>query len=104
MPPSSTGATCGDGAIANDPRAVSDNATQAAARPRVPVPVPNDPNYSLGRFLDKNKETAPGCQRPGPGFGKMPSDAEAVTEAEARMRKELRTFDAKFFGGSSASK
>lgn len=34
----------------------------------------------------------------------MQSDAEAVAEAEARMRQELRAFDAKFFGGSSAGK
>lgn len=79
----------------------TDNATQAAARPCVPVP--NDPKYSLCRFIAKSKETL-GCQRPPLGFGKMQRDAEAETEAEARMRKELRAFDAEFFGGSSAGK
>ncbi|KAK1254205.1 hypothetical protein MKX08_008200 [Trichoderma sp. CBMAI-0020] len=98
MPPSSTGATCGDGTVATD------SATQAAAGPFVPVP--SEPKYSLSRFLDENKATVPGFQRPPPGFGKMQSDAEAVAEAEARMRKELRAFDvdAKRFGGSSAAK
>ncbi|KAM0455725.1 hypothetical protein ACHAO4_003799 [Trichoderma viride] len=95
MSTSPTGATCGDGVVETD------NATQAAARPYVPVP--NDPKYTLCRFIDKSKET-PGCQRPPLGFAKMQSDAEAETEAEARMNKELRAFDAKFLGGSSAGK
>ncbi|UKZ64293.1 uncharacterized protein TrAtP1_005511 [Trichoderma atroviride] len=80
----------------------TDSATQAAARPCVPAP--NDPKYSLSHFQDESKETGPSCQRPPPGFGKMQGDAEAVAEAEARMRKELRAFDAKFLGGTSAGK
>lgn len=34
----------------------------------------------------------------------MQCDAEAESEAETRMRKELRAFDAQFFGGNSAGK
>ncbi|KAL7892204.1 hypothetical protein HDV63DRAFT_277409 [Trichoderma sp. SZMC 28014] len=102
MPTSSTGATYGGGVVANELRTATDNATQATTRPCVPVP--SDLKHSISCFLDKSKETAAGGQRPLPGFGKTKSDTEAVAEAEARMRKELRAFDARFSGGSSAGK